>query len=209
MSRALGVVAKLAFFALVVVVGVFLFSRDFRRSLANRWAGPASAGRVRAETPAGVPSVASVPVSADGVHADTRAGAPSADVVPACADRVQADIAVVMPWLHSRVDRCQGIPTRATCSVETNARPGRRTAPVSGWDCSQRHINEYRREWVRPYSRSSAARAAETREFAAWTAQVEDELARGRRYVIEKMSERQQAIGEPDPYPRVVASPAR
>ena len=33
------------------------------------------------------------------------------------------------------------------------------------------------------------------------------EFARGLRYVVAKMGERQQVIGEPDPYPRVVASP--
>lgn len=38
MSRALGVVAKLAFFLVVVVVGVFLFSKDSRRALSDRWA---------------------------------------------------------------------------------------------------------------------------------------------------------------------------
>jgi hypothetical protein len=36
-SRA-GVVAKLAFFVLVVAVGVVIFSRDSRRALADRWA---------------------------------------------------------------------------------------------------------------------------------------------------------------------------
>ncbi len=165
MSRGLGVVAKLAFFVLVVVVGVSLFRRDVGR------------------TP-----------SADRVSADV----PAVEALPACAARVQADIRAFMPWVDPKVERCEGIPTRATCSVETKARNGRRTAPVKDWDCSQRHVIEYqRRQWVWP--KEPAARAAVDREIAAWDARFKDETERGRRYVVGKMSERQQAIGEPDP----------
>ena len=175
MSRGLGVVAKLAFFVLVVVVGVFVFRR--------------------------------APASADRVQADVRAVVPAVEAVPGCAERVQADIRVFMPWLEPKVDRCEGSPTRATCSVETNARNGRRTAPVKDWDCTERHVIEsQRRKWVWP--KESAARAAVDREIAAWDAQVKDENERGRRYVVGKMSERQQALGEPDPSPRVAGSRA-
>ena len=176
MSRGLGVVAKLAFFVLVVVVGVFIFRRDSRRALSDRPAVPAPA-------------------------------VPPVEELPACADSVQGDIRAVMPWLEPKVERCAGSPTRATCSVETNARNGRKTAPVKDWDCSQRHVRDpERRQWVRP--KAPAARAAQDREIAAWRAEVTAESERGARYLIEKMEQRQQTIGEPDPYPslRVVGS---
>ncbi len=189
MIGARGVVAKLGFFALVVAIGVVLFSRDFRRTLSDRW-GPSVQGLHDAPMPNQTGAVAQE--------------APSAGGMSACAGRVQADVRAVMPWLAPKVDRCEGIPTRATCSVETNAPNGRKTAPVKDWDCSKRHVSEHsRRAWVR----EETANAAQDREMEAWTAQVKEQFARGLRYVVAKMGERQQVIGEPDPYPRVVASP--
>jgi hypothetical protein len=192
-SRGAGVVAKLGFFVLVVVVGVVLFSRDFRRTLSNRWGPTLGQSLQEGPLPNQTRPVANEPVSADGMSA--------------CAGRIQADIHAVMPWVEPKVARCEGIATRATCSVETNAPNGRKTAPVKDWDCSTRHVSQNsHREWVREET-PKAAVTAQDREIEAWTAQVKDQFARGLRYVVAKMAERQQVIGEPDPYPRVVASP--
>jgi len=48
-SRALGVVAKLVFFVLVVGVGLVLFSRDARRGVSERWAMHKCPGFVEAD----------------------------------------------------------------------------------------------------------------------------------------------------------------
>jgi hypothetical protein len=57
-----------------------------------------------------------------------------------CAGQVQADLDNVLPYLDPRVVGCEGRPTDAVCEVALDEKGGRKTAPVSGWDCSVRHV---------------------------------------------------------------------
>lgn len=59
-----------------------------------------------------------------------------------CAGRVQADLNNAVPHLTPRVGSCEGPPTNATCQLETDEEGGTRSAPVTGWDCSRRHLPE-------------------------------------------------------------------
>jgi hypothetical protein len=59
-----------------------------------------------------------------------------------CAGQVQADLDNVFPYLDPRVSDCKGTPTDAVCQVTLDGKDGRKTAPVSGWDCSVRHATQ-------------------------------------------------------------------
>ena len=56
-----------------------------------------------------------------------------------CAGQVQADLDNVIPHLDPRVSDCKGTPTDAVCQVALDGKQGRKTEPVTGWDCSVRH----------------------------------------------------------------------
>jgi len=57
-----------------------------------------------------------------------------------CAGQVQADLENVFPVMEPRVEGCKGTPTDAVCEVALFDKGSRKTAPVSGWDCSVRHV---------------------------------------------------------------------
>ena len=57
-----------------------------------------------------------------------------------CAGQVQADLENVFPGMEPRVEGCKGTPTDAVCEVALFDKGSRKTAPVSGWDCSVRHV---------------------------------------------------------------------
>jgi hypothetical protein len=69
-----------------------------------------------------------------------------------CAGRVEADLQSVVWFQQPKVLRCEGDPRSALCMVETREPDGgRKIGPVSGWDCSVRHISDSDRAAARSY----------------------------------------------------------
>ena len=69
-----------------------------------------------------------------------------------CVGRMEGDLQSVVWFQQPKVLRCQGDPRSATCMVETREQDGsRKTGPVSGWDCSARHISDSDRAAARSY----------------------------------------------------------
>ncbi len=118
-----------------------------------------------------------------------------------CPAHIEADIRLIAPLADPKVDRCDGIPTRATCSVETTERSGRKTAVVKDWDCSKRHISErFSRELMdiamkRMAGKGNAAKDRERME------DIQEEFLQSIRYVTEKLRERREVLGETEPSP--------
>jgi hypothetical protein len=122
-----------------------------------------------------------------------------------CRGTVEDDIRVVMPWADPKVERCEGIPTSATCSVELNGRGGRKTAPVKDWDCSKRHVMErFPQELARAVTTTPGETGAQGQEILERAGKVNQDFAEGIRYVAGKLRERQELLGQPGPFPPVV-----
>ena len=61
-----------------------------------------------------------------------------------CSELLQADLNVLMMTKNPKVLSCVGPATRAVCQVETTESTGGqanvKTAPLSRWDCTRRHV---------------------------------------------------------------------
>ena len=73
---------------------------------------------------------------------DSLKGVTDAWAMRKCAGQVQADLSNVVPYLDPRVSDCKGTPTNAVCQVALDGKEGRKTEPVTGWDCSVRHASQ-------------------------------------------------------------------
>jgi hypothetical protein len=57
-----------------------------------------------------------------------------------CVGLVQEDLDQIIPEQSPTVAGCTGPVQSAVCAVETSLGDARKTAPVSDWDCTKRHM---------------------------------------------------------------------
>jgi hypothetical protein len=132
---------------------------------------------------------------------DTRRALSEHWAMEKCPGLVEADVRLMIPWAEPKVDHCEGIPTRATCSLETTERSGRKKAPLKDWDCSQRHISDrFTKELVQAAWQGMSAKGQPTLNQERLEA-VKTEFLQSIRYVTEKLRERRELLGEPEPTP--------
>jgi hypothetical protein len=132
---------------------------------------------------------------------DTRRALTEHWAMEKCPGEVEADVRLIIPWSEPKVGRCEGTPARATCALETTEKSGRKTAPLKDWDCSQRHISDrFGKELMRMTMRRMSGNVNTTLEQEHME-DVQREFLQSIRYVTERLRERRELLGEPDPYP--------
>lgn len=112
-----------------------------------------------------------------------------------CASRVEDDLRSVVWFQQPKVLHCEGDPHSATCVVQTREPDGsRKTGPVTGWDCSVRHVSDSDRAAARAYFvRTQMGNVTQTRsaDLGATSLRVFLEAVQ---YVAGKMKQREELL---------------
>jgi len=112
-----------------------------------------------------------------------------------CVGRVEGDLQGALWFQQPKVLHCEGDPRSATCMVETRELDGaRKTGPVSGWDCSVRHISDGDRAEARSSFMRYAMSGASPTHAAAVGATKLRVLLEGIQYVWAKMKQREELL---------------
>jgi len=142
-----------------------------------------------------------VAVATVGFSKDVRRRLSQHWAMETCPAHIEADVRLIAPLADPKVDRCEGTPTRATCSLETTERSGRKTAVVKDWDCSKRHISDrFSRELMDIAMKRVAGRGEAVKDRERLE-DIQEEFLRSIRYVTEKLRDRRELLGETDPSP--------
>jgi hypothetical protein len=70
-----------------------------------------------------------------------------------CARNVEADLVAIAPSDDHKVEKCTGDQKAAMCFVVALDKGQRRTAPVTDWDCRDRHLPD---SWLERISKGEA-----------------------------------------------------
>ena len=112
-----------------------------------------------------------------------------------CAGRVQADLQGVVWFQEPKVLSCEGDPRNVACVVVTRELDGsRKTGPVSGWDCSARHISDSDRAEARSYFMRYGMGNAPATAAAEQGATKLRVFLEGIQYVAAKMKQREELL---------------
>ncbi|HET9012334.1 MAG TPA: hypothetical protein VFN38_11005 [Gemmatimonadaceae bacterium] len=118
-----------------------------------------------------------------------------------CPAHIEADVRLIAPLADPKIDHCEGTPTRATCSLETTERSGRKTGVVKDWDCSKRHISDRFSRELMDIAMKRMAGKGEAVKDRERLEDVQEEFLQSIRYVTEKLRERRELLGETDASP--------
>jgi len=118
-----------------------------------------------------------------------------------CPAHIEADVRLVAPLADPKVVHCDGTPTRATCSLETTERSGRKTAVVTDWDCSKRHISDRFSGELMEIAMKQISGKGERVKDRERLQDIQEEFVQSIRYVTEKLRDRRELLGETDPSP--------